>query len=222
MKGVGYDMVRICGVDEAGRGPVLGPLVVAAVATDDEESLRSMGVKDSKMLSRSRREAIYEEITSSQPFRVVTRDAQLIDQDRTRMSLNELEVRMFADAVAPLQPACLYADCADVNQTAFGHRVANLLPPGTEVVSRHKADRDYPVVSAASIVAKVTRDRLMDLISEDMGMDLGSGYPSDSKTIAFLEKWIKDNGNPPLCARASWETTRQLLANSRGTRITDW
>jgi ribonuclease HII len=139
-----------------------------------------------------------------------------------RMSLNELEVRMFADAVAPLRPACLYADCADVNQTAFGRRVANLLPPETEVVSRHKADRDYPVVSAASIVAKVTRDRLMDLISEDMGMDLGSGYPSDPKTIAFLEKWIKDNGNPPLCARASWETTRRLLANSRGTRITDW
>ncbi|MDD3398100.1 MAG: ribonuclease HII [Candidatus Methanomethylophilaceae archaeon] len=212
----------ICGVDEAGRGPVLGPLVVAAVSATDQESLKVLGVKDSKELSRARREAIYHEIVSSFPYRIVVREAAQIDQDRRTMSLNELELRMFAEAVGPLAAIRVYADCADVNESSFGQRLQALLPSGMDVISRHKADRDYPVVSAASILAKVTRDRLMDDLSHSMGVDMGSGYPSDPKTISFLEKWINDKGNPPPCARASWETTRRLLAHKRLSRITDW
>lgn len=220
---IGFDFkTPICGVDEAGRGPVLGPLVVAAVSAPDQESLRALGVKDSKELSRARRETIYRDIVSSFPYRVVIREAMQIDIDRQTMSLNELEIMMFADAAGPLSANRVYADCADVDEFSFGQRLRSMLPAGTEVVSRHKADRDFPVVSAASIVAKVTRDRLMDEISQAMGVDMGSGYPSDPKTISFLEKWINDKGNPPPCARASWETTRRLLAHSRLSRITDW
>ena len=211
-----------CGVDEAGRGPVLGPLVVASVGTDDDEELRKMGVKDSKQLSPKHREELFHEITASYPYYVVIRESHEIDQARQVMNLNELEILMFAEAIAALPASQAFVDCADVNEMSFGRRIEALIPSGIEVRSFHKADVIYPVVSAASIVAKVTRDRLIEQLSLSLGMDVGSGYPSDPRTIRFLEKWIKDNGNPPSCARASWETTRRLIANSRSTKITDW
>ena len=211
-----------CGVDEAGRGPVLGPLIIASVGTEDDGELRRMGVKDSKQLSHKQRERLFSDITASYPYYIVIRECYEIDSARRVMSLNELEIEMFAESISALPVNEAFVDCADVNQISFGQRIGALIAPGIEVRSFHKADETYPVVSAASIVAKVTRDRLIEQISQTIGIDVGSGYPSDPRTIVFLEKWIKDNGNPPPCARVSWETTRRLIANSRSTRITDW
>lgn len=211
-----------CGVDEAGRGPVLGPLVVASVAADNDEGLQKMGVKDSKQLSPKQREALFQEITASYSYHVVIRECHEIDQARQVMNLNELEILMFAEAISAFPVTQAYVDCADVNELSFGKRIEALIVPGIKVHSFHKADTLYPLVSAASIVAKVTRDRIMEEVSRTLGIEVGSGYPSDPRTIGFLEKWIKDNGNPPSCARVSWETTRRLLADSRNTRITDW
>ena len=212
----------ICGVDEAGRGPVLGPLVVAAVSCRDQESLRELGVKDSKLLSRAKRESLYEDIDSSYPYQVIIREAAEIDRPRESISLNDLELEMFAAAVTALSPRKVYADCAERSEDAFGRRLGALLPSGTEVLSKHHADRDFPAVSAASIVAKVLRDRAMDVLSEQAGEELGSGYPSDPRSIGFLERWINDKGYPPPCARASWETTRRIMRLGRLSKITDW
>ena len=93
---------------------------------------------------------------------------------------------------------------------------------GTDVVARHKADDTYPVVSAASIIAKVTRDRLISDISAEFGEDIGSGYPSDPKTIGFIEKWIKENGCSPRYTRNSWETVRNIKSRLSVRKITDW
>jgi ribonuclease HII len=93
---------------------------------------------------------------------------------------------------------------------------------GVEVTAEHGADNRYPVVSAASIIAKVTRDRIIKDISKEFGADIGSGYPSDPVTTEFIAKWIKENGNPPPHTRCSWETVRKMMSLSMNRKITDW
>ncbi len=216
------EQVGKCGVDEAGRGPVLGPLVVAAVMVQDEAPLRKMGVRDSKMLSRIRRSDLFDRITELADFEVVVLTHQQIDEQRRVDSLNEIEARAFATAVRQFTSGTIYLDAADVDATRFGTAVSRYLDHDARIISRHKADELFPVVSAASIIAKETRDRMMDRIGEEMGMEVGSGYAHDPKTLAFLENWISENGDLPPCARRSWGTSRRLLGLSKTRRLTDW
>ncbi len=212
----------ICGADEAGRGPVLGPLVVAAVAVEDGSVLEGMGLKDSKRLSPARREALFDEIMSLCRTEVVSLAPQRIDEARQVMSLNALEAEAFAAVLAPFRDHSLFVDCADVNEKAFARTLKGLLGRCGPLVCRHRADDRYPVVSAASIVAKVTRDRAVRQLEEETGEALGSGYPSDPVTISFLERWIKEKGNPPPFARSTWQTTRRILSMSMNTSLEDW
>ena len=152
---------------------------------------------------------------------IVIASAEDIDAMRKTQSLNDVELGMFADAVSRHTASVIYADCPDVNESAFG-RALSARVPGAEVVARHKADDTYPVVSAASVVAKVTRDRMMREIGEEFGCPVGSGYPSDPVTIGFIEKWIKENGRPPKHTRTSWETVRRMMSAASVRRITDW
>lgn len=211
-----------CGVDEAGRGPVMGPLVVGAVYVEDDDVLRSIGVKDSKKLTPRRREAMYDEIISAvEGYSIITLSAEEIDAKRERMSLNMVEMEMFAEAVSRMPVTRVYVDCPDPNEEKFGNMLSvriNNIP----VTARHKADDTYPVVSAASILAKVTRDRLIAEISEEFGENIGSGYPSDPVTIAFIEKWLKEKGCTPRHTRNSWDTVRNLKSRLLVRKITDW
>ena len=115
----------------------------------------------------------------------------------------------------------MYADCPDVNEASFSRRLGALVPD-VEIIAKHKADDTYPVVSAASIVAKVTRDRMMDDIRAEFGTNIGSGYPSDHYTMDFIAAWIKDNGRAPPHVRCSWEPVRQMLSARANTKISDW
>ena len=99
--------------------------------------------------------------------------------------------------------------------------MAALKTDGT-VIAKHKADDTYPVVSAASIIAKVTRDRMMEEIRQRFGTDVGSGYPSDRHTMQFIENWIKENGKAPEDVRCSWEPVRVMLSRRSNTKISDW
>ncbi|MBO6084434.1 MAG: ribonuclease HII, partial [Candidatus Methanomethylophilaceae archaeon] len=183
-----------CGVDEAGRGPVMGPLVVGAVYVEDDEALRELGVKDSKKLTPKRREALYDQIISvAEGYSIVTLSAEDIDTRRAKMSLNMVEMELFVEAVSRMPVTRVYVDCPDPNEEKFGNLLSVRLN-NTAVTARHKADDTYPVVSAASILAKVTRDRLIAEISEEFGENIGSGYPSDPVTIAFIEKHLKEKG----------------------------
>lgn len=210
-----------CGVDEAGRGSVMGPLVVGAVFAESDEPLTSIGVKDSKKLTPRRREAMYEEITACVGWTVVIASAADVDERRKTMSLNEVELRMFAEACSRQPAGKVYADCPDVNEASFAQRLGALVP-GTEIIAKHKADDTYPVVSAASIVAKVTRDRMMDDIRAEFGTNIGSGYPSDHYTMDFIAQWIRENGRAPEHVRCSWEPVRQMLSARKNTKISDW
>jgi ribonuclease HII len=211
-----------CGVDEAGRGPVLGPLVVAAVMVEDDASLIEMGVRDSKKLTRARRIELCSAIHQVADTEVVIITHDEIDEQRVNCSLNDIEARAFAKALSRFKESKIFADAADVDPDRFRRMVCNHLECDVQIVCEHKADEQYPVVSAASIVAKETRDSLMDRISEELGRPVGSGYASDPTTLSFLENWISEKGDLPPYARRSWDTSRRLLNLSRTRKLTDW
>jgi ribonuclease HII len=202
---------RICGVDEAGRGPVMGPMVVTGVSVDDDSQLRQMGVKDSKRLTPGRREELALQIRSIADVETVSVPAEEIDNLREEMTMNELEVYLFSSVLDKLKPSVAYVDSADVNAERFGNDIKRGLGFDIKIISKHKADDIYPIVGAASIIAKTTRDDEIKKIAAEIGQDIGSGYPSDPITVGFLEKWIREKHDSPPHARRSWETVKRMM-----------
>lgn len=201
---------QICGVDEAGKGPVLGPMVVAAVGCSDMQDLIALGVMDSKVLSPLRREALFTQIKEKFPYTVAIRTAGDIDRLRQEMTMNEITARAHAEVVSALNCDIAYLDACDVNEERYGRTVGGYIGKPCRIIARHKADRIFPVVSAASIVAKVIRDALVKELENEYG-PIGSGYPADPITIAFLKGYIEKNRHPPACARTSWATVKNLI-----------
>ena len=213
----------ICGVDEAGRGPAMGPLVVGVVYVESDDFLKEIGVKDSKKLTPKARDSMYDLITDNvNHWTTIITTAEEIDEQRKRISLNEIELNMFSEGVTKWKAETVIADCPDINESSFSARLSNLIGNDVEVIAKHKADDTYPVVSAASIIAKVTRDRMMDDIREKFGVNVGSGYPSDHYTMDFIREWIEKNGTAPPHVRTSWEPVREMLSKRKITKIDDW
>ncbi len=140
---------------------------------------------------------------------------------RTGMTLNSAVARAHAQAIGKLSPSCAYVDACDVNCFRYAEMVKNNLDRVCEIVSEHHADEKFPVVSAASIVAKVTRDRAIATLSKKYG-EIGSGYPSDPVTIRFLTTWIDEHKNPPPIARKSWKTVGAILAKKSQSSLHDF
>jgi ribonuclease HII len=212
----------ICGVDEAGRGPVMGPLVVAAVMVDSDRALKKLKVKDSKLLTRQKREEMAPQIREMAKVEVIITSADEIDLYMARDSLNMLEAEMFARLIERLRPEKAFIDAADVVEERFGHNIQQRITCRPEMVCEHKADVRYPIVSAASIIAKVERDKAMDRISEQLGQSVGSGYAHDETTLDFIRAWLKENRELPPHTRRSWKTAKDLYSLSKVTRLTDW
>lgn len=205
----------ICGIDEAGRGPVLGPMVICGVCFYNSklDFLSKIGVKDSKKLSPKKRSEFASAIKDScHSYKVVIVSAKEIDQRKElNISMNRLEVLKIAQIINVLQPDSIYIDAADVNEIRFGESIRKLLEYiPRQIISKHKADDIYPIVSASSIIAKNIRDNIIEELKDKFG-DFGSGYPSDIKTTDFLRDWIKRNKKPPQFARKSWDTTKKIL-----------
>ncbi|MFW3146260.1 MAG: ribonuclease HII [Thermoplasmatota archaeon] len=240
------------GVDEAGRGPVLGPIVVALLQCRQASSLLEQGVRDSKRLSPDVRNGLYEKLTTDYPYCIVEMGSGSIDISRREMTMNRLETLLFATAISSFmkgeavihpglgsgldvkvaaenswRPRRIYLDAADVNEERFAREIKNEVSPkvgisGIDFISKHKGDDIYPVVGGASIIAKVTRDRRIEELSRTVGRDIGSGYPSDPRTIHFMEGWLEETGELPPFARASWETSKKLLAKLRQKDLGDY
>lgn len=197
--------MKICGVEEAGRGPVIGPLVMCGLVIDDskEALLRKMGAKDSKMLTRIQREKLFDRILQiSDAHKIVLLSPEQIDkavQSQTD-NLNWLEAENSAQIINELKPEKAFIDCPSPNIKAYTKRLQTMIK-GVELIVEHKADVKYPVVSAASIIAKVTRDNEIEKLKAAIGIDFGSGYPSDPMTQEFLKKYIDDY---PHIFRKSW------------------
>ncbi len=185
-------MVIVCGIEEAGRGPVIGPMVMAGVTIEDkdEERFREIGVKDSKLLTPERREALFDRIKKmAKDIDIVILSPKDIDDTlmHPTMNLNWLEAVTSANIINKLKPETAILDCPSPNLQAYSDYVRkNLKDKSIKIISEHKADVNYPVVSAASIIAKVTRDREIKKIKDKIRKDFGSGYPSDPRTVKFL------------------------------------
>lgn len=203
----------VVGIDEAGRGAWLGPLVVGAVAVREDELPRvaEVGACDSKRLSPRRREEVYAGLQRFARCASVELTPREIDRSVARHGLNGLEARAFADVVRPFAPAAVRADACDVDPERFARTVARHAGPGFSVAARHRADATDPLVGAASIVAKVRRDRWIDELAERLGCEIGSGYPSDPSTVAFVRAYTRSAERLPPWLRASWATTRKVI-----------
>jgi len=209
----------IAGIDEAGRGPVIGPLVVAGVLFEESTipKLLPLGVKDSKLLTPRRRDSLETEILKlGVGHRVLYLSPSKIDDyvlnGKRLRKLNWLEAKAMAKIVEELHPNIAYIDASDIDAERFGLQVQDLVPFPVQIVSRHHADRDNPVVASASILAKVNRDRAVAELRKAYG-DFGSGYPSDPRTIRFLHEYVRDHGKFPDCVRRSWKTLKRISAS---------
>lgn len=217
----------ICGIDEAGRGPVIGPLILCGVCFEESQLtfLKEIGVRDSKKLSPKRRKELAKTIKDNcLSFEIINVSAKEIDKRKTdRITLNRLEELKMADIINKLKPDVIYIDAADVNEERFGKSIERSLDYSpNKIVSKHRADDTFPIVSAASIIAKDTRDDVIEKFKQKYG-DIGSGYPSDKRTTDFLRNWIKKNKNFPPFVRISWETTKKILDQEiKNKKITDY
>ena len=204
------------GIDEAGRGPMIGPMVICGVLIGPEKlsELEQIGAKDSKTLSHTRRVKLREKIEKvAARIEIRSVSAADIDRLRRRTTLNEIEVVEFVAIAKALNPQEVYLDAADVKADRFGEKIGNLSglsSKGAIIISEHKADSKYPIVSAASIIAKVERDRVISEYHEKYG-DFGSGYPSDPKTVDFVKNLVRNKEKLPPIIRKSWDSVKRIL-----------
>lgn len=205
----------ICGIDEAGRGPVIGPLVMCGllIKEEDEKELVRLKVKDSKLLTRSVRESMFDKIKDvAKRYKLIVIEPQEIDKavhNHDGLNLNKLEARKSAEILNELIPDKAIIDAPSNNIESYKKYLMRFVKnKKIEVILEHKADVNYPVVSAASILAKVTRDNEIEKIKKQIGIDFGSGYMSDPKTVEFLQKNFEKY---PELFRKSWFPYKDLL-----------
>lgn len=197
------------GVDEAGKGPVLGSMFAAAVRADP--AALPEGVGDSKDIPPERREQLDRDIRERAAVGVAEIPVERIDDEGTDM--NTLTVAAQAEALAAVARDGLAGtvDAGDTDAERFGRRVAAGVDADVGVTAEHGADETDALVGAASIVAKVARDAHVDDLAAEYG-EIGSGYPSDPTTRAFLAEYVERHGDLPACARRSWSTCADVLA----------
>ena len=206
-----------CGMDEAGRGPVFGPMVIAIVCGDSGK-MREIGARDSKSLSPASRERIMALIEREKCFwdyKVLT--AADLNERMSRQTLNEIEYDAYLSLIMKSpEGSSIQVDAFDVIE----ERLQNSLrkDSGRQVTCKHSGDRIFPLVSAASIIAKVIRDRYVREISEKYG-DIGSGYPADPKTQEFLRKSIQNGWNIDGIVRKRWKTFVRMKAEYENKRL---
>ncbi|WP_296881097.1 ribonuclease HII [uncultured Methanobrevibacter sp.] len=201
----------ILGIDEAGRGSVLGPMVIAGVVVPEkmEKVLERMGVKDSKRLTPNRRTILSRKLKKMFDYEIVVISAREIDEMRAEgINLNEIEKNAMESILLKLKPEKAIVDAVDVKAERFQENLR--IDTGLNVIAEHKADDKYIEVSAASIIAKAERDNQIAQINKDFikSGGIGSGYPSDPKTKDFLKNYTYDE--MPDFVRRSWATVAKM------------
>ena len=219
-------MVLICGIDEAGRGPVIGPLVMCGILIEerDEEKLRKIKVKDSKLLTKQQREILYKKIIKIvEKYKIITMSPQEIDKavkGHDGLNLNWLEANKSVEMLNEFESEKAFIDSPSNNVHRYkNYLLKKLKNKNIELIVEHKADFNYPVVSAASILAKVTRDNEIEKLKKQIGIDFGSGYMSDPKTVEFLKNNFE---NYPELFRKSWFPYKDLMNKKFQKNLSDF
>lgn len=210
----------IAGVDEAGRGPCFGPMTItlAVAKKETEKELKAMGVKDSKMLLPTKRKALLEGIKNSlvEEKTAIIEPLELNDL-MVQHSLNEIEALVIGQLINEVEntPEVIYVDSPDAAKGAFEKRIRKYLNKDRQkvrIIAENKADSNYVIVGAASIIAKETRDEKIRQLAKKYG-DFGSGYPSDPKTIKYLNEYVQKYKKLPPFSRIFWANVKKAMEN---------
>lgn len=218
-------MVLVCGIDESRRGPVLGPMVMCGALIDEEHmpKLIKLKPKDSKLLTREQREDLYPKLIKTlKNYKVFIISPSEIDKavhGHDGLNLNKLEAKKQAEILNELDPNKAIIDCPSNNINSYKLYLKQLLKnKKIELVLEHNAER-YPLVAVASIIAKVTGDREIEKIKKQIGIDFGSGYMTDPKTVEFLKNNFE---NFPQLFRKSWFPYKDLINQKFQKNLSDF
>ena len=218
-------MVLICGIDEARRGPVLGPMVMCGAMIDEEDLAKLVALKprDSKLMTAAEREHLYPKLLSVlKHYKVIIIQPNEIDKavhGHDGLNLNKLEARKSAEILNEFEPDKAIIDCPSNNIHSYKIYLKKLVKnKKVELVLEHNAER-YPLVAAASIIAKVTGDREIEKIKKQIGIDFGSGYMSDPKTVEFLKNNFEKY---PELFRKSWFPYQELVNKKFQKNLSDF
>ncbi|MFX0096755.1 MAG: ribonuclease HII [Candidatus Hodarchaeota archaeon] len=204
---------KILGIDEAGRGPVFGPMIVCGALIDESklEQLPQIGVKDSKSIAPKKRIALSARIVEILDGHILLEiSPREIDESVEKNELNILEAKKMAELIEKLRPDIAYVDSPQISTERYTRRIREGLSFKPRIIAENYAETKYPIVAAASILAKVRRDQIINRIREKYG-DFGSGYPADEKTKKFLLHWYKKYKSFPEEVRKSWKTIRNIM-----------
>ena len=221
----------VIGIDDAGRGPLIGPMILAGVlmTREQEATLKEAGVKDSKQLTHPARLRLAETIKeNSIGYKVVKSFPNEIDEfvQTKGLNLNTLEAKKAAEIINVLNDRAdkikIILDCPSVNTKAWRLKLLEFVKNtnNLEVICEHKADVNHPSVSAASILAKCAREEEVELIKKDYEKygNIGSGYPSDPATKEFLKKHGKELENSGIF-RKTWATWTEMFGNKEKKQV---
>jgi ribonuclease HII len=219
--------MKVLGIDEAGRGPVIGSMFIGGFVTDEKDldRLEDLGVKDSKKLSDSRREGIRENLGEIGDSIVEEFTASSIDSMMEGMTINRIEIKGFARVIDQADPDKVVMDLPEPDAEEFIDKIKKSMNSDStdiEFTAEHGADDSFPVVSAASIVAKSARESHVEDLHSKYGYDFASGYPHDKPTINFLERYLDQEGELPPETRRSWSTAERLVDQHQQNSISDF
>ncbi len=215
----------LLGIDEAGRGCIIGPLVMAGIVATEEaiKKLATLGVTDSKKLTDEQRRELYDSVISLSTKHVIVEiPPKEIDDavnGKDGLNLNWLESKTTAKIINELQPTKAIIDCPSTNILAYTNHLKQQLNNAPELVVQHKADSEHVIVGAASILAKVTRDNRIGEIKKRICIDFGSGYLGDEKTVQFMkENWDKH----PTIFRQSYKPYKKEQERKEQKNLGNW
>ncbi len=204
-------------------------MVICGVAIDskDEKKLVRIGVKDSKELTPKKREAFALEIEKIAKHIIVLRipACKIYTYRKKGIKLNEIEAVKMAEIINMIKPDKVFIDSPGINVQRFKKMIIeHLKNRKIKMVAENFADRNYPIVSAASVIAKVERDKVIEEIKQEVGFDFGVGYSHDSRSIKFLEKILTTYKQKPNFVRWHWSTVKELATEllRKGVKLQPW
>lgn len=214
--------MRILGIDEAGRGALVGPLVIGGFLINESRlpELKVKGVRDSKELTPDKRRELNQWLRTNGEYKVIKVLPQEIDmKNKVGVNLNQLEINKMIQIINELKPDKVIIDCPSHNESRikalFDTRV------NCKVVCECKADAKYPIVGAGSILAKHERDESIKFLEQELGVVIGAGYPSDERTIKFAKKAVKNN-QWLKHLRHTWNTYTRIKGECEQRSLSDW
>lgn len=212
-------MTSVLGIDESGRGPVIGPLVICGYMIDDSKmnELKKLGVRDSKLLKDEKRRGLEKELKAiAKDFILISIPANELDRLMEIHNLNRIEILKMQEIINLLLPDKVIIDSPETNTSKFCEKVkSGLKNKKTVLICENFADKKYPVVSAASIMAKVTRDNAVEKIKKEAGFDFGTGYSHDERTVKFLKEIYSKHKKMPGWVRKKWATTKNIIKSHK-------